>query len=278
MTRWEASFRLNRLFGDIELEYWPDLFNSPYCKVTKRDGVFWLTACRFDKLDEIENVHESARKIITVMIALAKIELGTMFKPEQRDDDKVVVGIAEHVGESTNINVLPETVTAATAHAFALSVKVVVKDEHGNVIHQPREKRWYDPYLDQCDDKIDRTVFRVLAYYARLATWYNLYKAYELILYDINKKESTAKNIIKEKGWISDDKTHKKLSDFGLSAQYYDFLVSPEGDLDESRHTEADYKKKYKGKEPTAIMHKPEAIQLVGKLIKGWLTDKITTK
>jgi hypothetical protein len=277
MTRWEVSFRLNRPLGDIELEYWPDLFNSPDCNVTKQDDAFWLTACRFEKLGEIDDVRESARKLITIMTAFAKIELGTMFQHEQRDDDNVVTAIREHVGNTTNVNVFPGT---ATAHAFALPAKVVIQDEHGNVITQPRQARWYDYYLDRCDDKINDTILRVLAYFARTTSWYNLYKAYELILYDIDKNVHKAENWIIQKGWVDDDKklSRKKLSDFGLSAQYYDFLVSPKGDLDESRHSEAHFQMKFKGKQPADIMHKPEAVQLIGNLIKGWLKDKITTK
>jgi hypothetical protein len=276
MTRWEVSFRLSRPFGDIELEYWPDLFNSPDCNVTKQDGGFWLTACRFEKLDRIDDVRESARKLVTIMKAFAKIELGTMFEHEQRDDDNVVTGIREHVGDTTNVNVFPGT---ATAHAFAFPAKVVIQDEHGNVITQPRQARWYDFCLDRCDDKINDTILRVLAYFARTSSWYNLYKAYELILYDINKNEHKAENWITEKGWVDADKklSRNKLSDFRLSAQYYDFLVSPKGDLDESRHSPAHFLRKFKGKQPADVMHKPEAVQLIGRIIKGWLNDKTTT-
>lgn len=218
MTRWEASFRLKGPLGDVELEYWPDLFNSPDCNVTKQDNEFWLTACRFEKLDAIEDLRESARELITVMMAFAKIELGTMFQHEQRDDDKAVTGVREHVGDTTNVNVFPPT---ATMYMSALPAKVVIQDEDGNVITQPRQTRWYDYYLDRCDDEINDTIFRVLAYFGRTTTWYNLYKARELILYDIDDKSvNKAKDAIIKKGWIDDDKklARKKLSDFGTSA------------------------------------------------------------
>lgn len=278
MTRWEVSFRLSHQFSDIELAYWLGLFDSPSCKVTEEDGSYWLAACRFEKLDEIAEVRESARKLITMMTAFAKIELGTDYQSIGRDEDEdVTSAIREHVGETTNVTVFAKT---ATAFAFANPAKVVIQDKSGNVIPQPRQERWYDDYLDQCDEKISDTILRVLAYFARQASWYNLYKAYELILYDLDKNEHKAENWIIEKGWVDDDKklSRKKLSDFRLSAQYYDFLASPKGDLDESRHSEAHFKSKSKGKQPADIMHKPEAVQLIGNIIKGWLKDKITTK
>jgi hypothetical protein len=274
MTRWEVSFTLNHQFSDIELPYWLDLFNSPSCKVTEVRGSYWLAACRFEKLDDIAEVRESARKLITMMAAFAKIELGTDYQSIGQDEDEdFTSAIREHVGETTNVNVFAKT---ATAYAFGNPAKIVIKDKYGNVLPQPRQERWYDDYLDQCDEKISDEILRVFAYFARQASWYNLYKILELILWDVDKKsENKAKEKIINNGWIDE----RKLDDFTYAANYYDLLVKTGAGnvyLDESRHGEGNFQRKSKGKPiRTDIMHKPEAKNVIGDLIRNWLKFKI---
>jgi hypothetical protein len=278
VTRWEVSFGLNHKFSNIELARWLDLFNSNYCAVAEESGNYWLSACRFEKLDTLDEVRRSARKLITIMTALAKIELGTDYQSIGRDADAdTVTGAREHVGEVTNVTVFPGT---ASSYGFANPARAVIQDKDGNVIPQPRKERWYDFYLDRCDGKIDDTILKVMAYFAQRTSWYNLYKAYELILYDIDKdNEHKAENWIIEKGWVDNE---LKLPSFRFSAQYYDFLVSPKdsvSDLDESRHSEAHYQRHSKGRERhTDIMQKPNAMKLIGNLIKEWLEYKKTAK
>jgi hypothetical protein len=278
VTRWDVSFGLNHKFNNIELAHWLDLFDSPHCKVREENGSYWLAACRFEKLDALDEVRWSARKLITMMTAFAKIELDTDYQSVERDeDDDTVTGVTEHIGDTTNVTVFGK---AATAYAFASPGRTVVQDKDGNVIPQPRQERWYDCYLDKCDDELDDTIFQVLAYFGRRTSWHNLYKILELILYDVdNKSENKAKNWITKKGWV--DET--KLSDFTFSVQYYDFLVRIQDKskhLDESRHSEAYYRRKEskKGETHCGIMHKPDAMKLIGNLTKEWLEYKKTAK
>jgi hypothetical protein len=279
VTRWEVSFGLNHKFSYVELAHWLDLFDSPRCQVGEDNGSYWLAACRFEKLDALDEVRWSARKLIKMMTAFAKIELDTDYQSVERDeDDDTVTGVREHVGQTTNVTVFGKT---ATVYVSANPGKIVIRDKDGNVIPQPRKERWYDFYLDRCDEEIGDTILRAIAYFARRTSWYNLHKAYELILYDIDKDSAhKAENWIIETGWVDDDKklSHKKLSHFRLSAQYYDFLVSPKGDLDESRHSPAHFLRKFKGKQPADVMHKPEAMKLIGNLTKEWLEYKKTGK
>jgi hypothetical protein len=67
-------------YSDIELDYWLKLFDSPACKVTKTEGgEYYLTACRFERLEHKE-FRESQKRLITMMITFAKMELGIDFQ------------------------------------------------------------------------------------------------------------------------------------------------------------------------------------------------------
>jgi hypothetical protein len=180
MTRWELRIRLNHQFSDIELAYWPGLFDSPACKVTrKEDGGYYLTACRLEKLNA-NKMGESANKLITMMTAFAKIELDTDFQCIEHDDEVgLISSMREQTGDKPNVYA---PVNPGKAYAFAHPPTPVIQDEDGNIAPQERQERWYDDYLNRCDDRIDSTfMFKALDYFAKKTAPIQLRWTYETI-------------------------------------------------------------------------------------------------
>jgi hypothetical protein len=191
MTRREIPLILNHPFGDIELGHWLNLFDSPACKVTrKEDGGYYLTACRLEKPAEAYEVRESAEKLIIMMTAFAKIELDTDFQSIQRDDKHFISGFREYRDDKTvNYVFLVGSSSDSVGKAIVTSE---LPDKDSNVV---RQERWYDYYLDQCDDWIDNTVvFKALDYFAVKTTPLTLRSTYYTILYNEGGKDRLLKN------------------------------------------------------------------------------------
>jgi hypothetical protein len=161
-----SLLQLNHRFSEIELPYWPFLFGSPYCKVERAtNSSYILTACRVEKLDHNE-VFESAERLKTMMQALAKIELGVDFANLEPDDkENAISSIRRRLGNTCdNFTHL----AAGRCVASANPVEVEIKDEYGNIVSHPRQEHWYDYFLDQCEDRVDKTaVFKALSYFAQ---------------------------------------------------------------------------------------------------------------
>jgi hypothetical protein len=274
----EIFFTLNYRFSGVAEDQWQDLFDSPACKVTKtEDDSYCLTACRLEKLKDYNSAVEAAKKLVTMLIAFTKIEFNTDIQRIEPHELCFIYSLRDDVGDKTNVFVFSGEVIVLEVSVAGGTV--IIRDIDGRIVPQapqaPQE-HWFDYYLNQCDDEIDSTIFDVLAYFARTASWYNLYKILELILWDVDKKsENKAKEKIVNNGWIDE----WKLDDFTYAATYYDFLVQAGAEnvyLDESRHTEGYFQRKSKGKPiRTNIMHKPEAKNVIGNLIRNWLKSKI---
>jgi len=128
--------------------------------------------------------------------AFAKIELGGDFPIYQcRGRGKIVVD-SENAATiirsldgnvEGNADVFTSGITA-TATFKANVANVVIQDEDDNVVHQEsltRPERWFDHYLNRCDEEIDRVVFDALYHFAQVTSWFSLYEIYEHITFDI---------------------------------------------------------------------------------------------
>jgi len=199
MTRWGVPIQLPHKFSDIELNRWLHLFDSPDCKVTQvADGSYYLTACRLEKLGSDDEVKESANKLVTMMTAIAKIEMDMDFQSIGDDNDENVVNsIQERVSDtSSNITTYPKP---ARAYMFALVPTVEIRDEHGNIVTQPRQARWYDRILDQCDGSIyNKPEFTALSYFAQKTEARTVRLTYETI-----QDDEGDDNAIVHNGWVS---------------------------------------------------------------------------
>jgi len=206
----EVALKLNHPFSDWELDnHWLELFDSADCKVTKKDGGYWLTACRFEKLED-NKVLESANNLITMMTAIAKIEHGYDFQSFIREK-KVADSYVERFGNDAKV------VANEEARIVGLEKNTVQElDKDGNPIpkNQERQERWYDFYVCQCDDWIDNTVmFKALEYFAKENEPRRLRLIYETI-----RKDEGGKNAVLNNQWF--DKA--KLDEFWDFIHYHD--------------------------------------------------------
>jgi len=209
MTRWELRLGLDSRFI---LDYWPDLFDSPACKVTRKEDGYYLIACRLENLDNNE-VLESAKKLIAMMTAFAKIDLDTEFQSIGHDDEEDFISSShEHIDGKNVYRVFPK---ANTSSISVCKATAVIQDKDGNIVPKERRERWYDYYLDRCDDWIDNTVvFKTLSYFAEKTTPRTLRLTYETIRNDEGGKDQ----ILNNNDWATRD----KLSDFTRSINHPD--------------------------------------------------------
>lgn len=248
---WEIPLQLSHNFSSVELNRWLRLFDSPNCKVTQaQDGSYYLTACRFEKLANADAVKKSADKLIVMMIAIAKIELDMDFPSIGDDNNKNhVSGVRQNLGDSSNVTAYPEP---AEVYSFVLDPTVEIRDEQGNIVTQPRQARWYDHYLDQCDDSLyNKVEFRASSYFAEKTEPRTLRLVYELIRDDEGDKHAVLRN-----GWFS--KT--RLDEFWYFIHYHDL---------EGKELHA----KSKTNPPTMSLEKARVF-VANDLLKKWLIKK----
>jgi hypothetical protein len=199
-ARWKIPLRLNHILSDTELNRWLHLFDSPKCKVSqKQDGRYCLTACRFEKFDKADEVKKSAEKLITMLTAFAKIELDIDFKSITNVNKERLVGaVLEDADDSGNVTVYPET---PGAYASAMQPTVEIRDKDGNVVTQPRQARWWDCYLDQCDDSVYNTAaFKALSHFAEKSEARTIRLTYETVRNDEGGKKKVLRNC-----WMTED-------------------------------------------------------------------------
>jgi hypothetical protein len=275
MTHREIAIALIRGF---RIEDWPDLFDSPECKVTKENGGYWLTACGFENLDD-RQVLESAEKLKIMMAAFAKIELGTDFQSIEHDYDGDLGDIRERVGDKTTMS-RRGTAKAAKGIWSAGIMTGILGDKNdndvgdnvvdGNAVQKEREERLHDYYLNRCDNDTDSNVFDALYYFAEDTSFYSLYKAYETIKVDTDGHpyiDHDCKMV--DEGWVEYD----DLNAFKKSANCYGVVRSPEGKYG-LRHSPAECRqwKQYKG----AICSLAQAEYFMRHLLEQWLKSKCT--
>lgn len=298
MEEGEVSWFVSLFGSENEKELLRGFLDLPNCRLVqakeKNKGCY-LTASRFSNLADYEEVCESAKKLLTMIRAFAKIELGGDFQSINVGGRGKVVVDSENA--ATIIRSLDGNVDGkadvyisgitATAHFKANVPNVAIQDEDGDVAHEERPARparWFDYYLNRCDEEIDRTVFDALYHFAQVTSWFSLYKIYELITFDIyDESGNKAKNKMIKDGWVDEG----KLNDFLFSAQYYDVVGGAKDaylGLESARHSWTQYlkdlrkRKRSKADNPQdSIMHLPEAENLMRNILEKWLKSKQTS-
>jgi len=248
MASVEVRLRLNHIFSNVELGYWLDLFNSPACKITrKEDGAYYLTACRFEKLTDDE-VFDSANKLTTMMTAFAKIELDVDYQSiEPEDEGNSIISIHKPT----------DTICLRTKPliAYVSTLPTTLKVEGAEPVYPEPQEHWYDFYLDQCDDWVDHTVmFKALSDFAKKTTSFTLYWVYETIEIDERSRDAVRK---------LDGVTKKELRLFTESINRYDM----EG---RGRHAE---KPKDDYNRPRMSLSEARTF-LASRILKPWLVKK----
>jgi hypothetical protein len=276
------------LFGsEDELKQLHGFLDSPNCRLVqfkeKNKGCY-LTACRFSNLTDPKKVCESAKKLLTMIRAFAKIELGGDFLSVNVGQGKIIIDsknnasiIRQRVDGNDNwvyLTVVPNGTASANPVEVTVGGSVITSDAEAS----EREERPHDYYLNRCDEEIDSTVlFEALFYFAQVTSWYSLYKVFKTI--------QSKNKISKIKEWVDGN----KLESFSTSAQYYDAIGGAKDaylGLDGGRHTISEFQKEMKEAEdkalkkgqknrpPPLVMHLPEAENLIRNLLKKWLESK----
>jgi hypothetical protein len=268
-----------RIFGnESELKKLRDLLDSPECRLLlfkpPNEGCY-LTSCSFSKLTDQEAVLESAKKLVTLIRAFAKLELGGDFQSINVGTGKTTVDVGTTPFLIKCVGGKPDGVFAfcKTAHmSFSANVaKVIVTDKDGNVVQEEppkREKRVHDDYLNRCDEEIDSNVFDTLYYFAEETSFYSLYKVYETIKEDTDGHPKIDQNCkMVADGWVD----YKDLKAFKESANCYGIVRSPEGKYS-LRHSPAKCRqgKQYQG----AIFDLSQCLDFIKRLLERWLSWK----
>jgi hypothetical protein len=132
-------------------------------------------------------------------------------------------------------------------------MNIIVLDKDGNVANQ--EGKWYDFYLNQCDDWIDSTVmFKALSYFAKKTEPITLRLTYETIRDD----EEGKYKLIRNNDWV--DETE---------------LTSFTGSIHHAKGQELHSKYQDPNSKYTPEMPLPKARKfLAQRLLKPWLMKK----
>jgi hypothetical protein len=298
MEEGEVSWFVSLFGSENEKELLRGFLDLPNCRLVqakeKNKGCY-LTASRFSNLADDEEVCESAKKLLTMIRAFAKIELGGDFQSinvggrgkivvDNENAATIIRSLDGNVDGKADVYISGITATAT----FKANVpNVVIQDDDGNVVHQERltrPERWFDYYLNRCDEEIDRKVFDALYHFAQVTSWFSLYKIYELITFDIyDESGNKAKNKMIKDGWVDEG----ELNLFLFSAQYYDVVGGAKDaylGLESARHSWAQYlkdlrkRKRSKADNPQdSIMHLPEAENLMRNILEKWLKSKQTS-
>lgn len=215
MTRWEINLKLKDTFSDTELKHWLNLFNFPGCNLTRvEDGSYCLTAERFEKLTNRNEVAESARKLVKMMAAIAKINSDADFQRRKASDDKdIISSIRENLGDKSNITVFLDVVNGGTTEVCGGTA--IIRDKNGNIVPQEQQEHqveWYDDYLNRYDVWINNPViFKALDCFAEKTTPRTLRLVYEIVRDNEGNEGALLKN-----NWV----TKKELSAFTRSISH----------------------------------------------------------
>lgn len=278
--QWYAS-----LYGtESELQQLCDFFNSSKCQIVKRkephEG-YYLTACRFSNLPDERKVCESAKKLLTLIRAFAKIERKGDFQSinigsgHMRVESDNVPSIIKIVDGKQYFYLFPKTIISTIS---VLDPTVIIQDEDRDISPQkPRQpqKLLPDYYLNRCDDRIDSNVLDALYYFAQETSFYSLYKIYETIKIDVDRNLDPTKGKMLNARWTTED----EIRDFRYSAHCYDVVRNAKGLYGGSgRHSRAECDRKIQTRERAphtgSILDLPEAESFIRHILEKWLDSK----
>ena len=236
-------------------------FGNEEQSVSTKEAKCYLKSARLAELPD-EEVRKQAIKLISAVKAIVKVKNKCEFQSIKFGGS----GILTEDGLPIKSVMF---VTAGNVQAETTKVTVII----GGKVSQDDSYS----YLNHLSDLIDDypRVFDALYYFSQYTSWFSLYKVYETITYDINNKsKNKAEARIIKDGWA----TESEIDSFGYSAQYSDALgdVTDVTGLHGSRHSKAEYEKKYDEEHPFtgSIMNLPKAKKLIGSLLENWLESK----
>jgi hypothetical protein len=276
---WKKRLTVNQPLTDVELEHSLELFDTATCKVTREEnGEYYLTACRFDKLSEADEVNESATKLTTIMKAIVKVE-HCINHPEngegsysgifERGNDEWHEYVKVKISNVPNVDVevLKPIVTAQSFYEDGSPMPQHAEDNSPPQENEKGQDCWYRWLISPCTDDIDSEVFDAIYYFAEEASFYSLYKAYETIKVDVDGNKELKKSKIYDNQWAIED----DVRDFDLSANCYGAVRDPTGKYT-LRHSVTWCRKMVQA--PRSILELEEAESFIRNLMKKWLEWK----
>ena len=282
MNESQATWFVSLFGSEHEMEQLRGFLELPNCRLVqaKINKGCYLTSCRFSNLTDSKEVCESAKKLLTMIRAFAKIEVGGDFLSVNVGGRSKVVGSENATTIIRSLDGNVDSKVKADVHVFGITASitfkanvpnVVIQDKDGNVVNQERlarPERWFDYYLNRCDDDIDSNVFDTLYYFAEETSFYSLYKVYETIKEDTDGHPKIDQNCkMVADGWVD----YKDLKAFKESANCYGIVRSPEGKYS-LRHSPAKCRqgKQYQG----AIFDLSQCLDFIKRLLERWLSWK----
>ena len=260
------------LFGsDSELKRLRSFLDSPNCSLQQfkeTNDRYYLTSCRFSNLVDAKEVCDSAKKLVIMIRAFAKLQLGGSFQSIRIGSGKVAVDTNNVASIIRLIDGSQSDWVYSTEVVAITSVESVEVNGAGLLAPPAREKRIHDDYLNLCDDVIDSNIFDALYYFAEETTFYSLYKVYETIKRDTDNLPQIDHNCkMVDDGWVKYD----DLKAFKKSANCYGVVRSPKGKYS-LRHSQAECRqgKVYKG----PIYNLKQAESFIRHLFERWFSWK----
>jgi hypothetical protein len=261
------------LFGsENEPKQLHDFLDSPNCRLVQFKEIStqcYLTACRFSNLTDPKKVCESAKTLLIMIRAFAKIERKGDFQSinigqgKSIVDNKNATSIVRERVEGTDRWVWP-TVPTVTASVNPLEASVSGSVKTSAAEPSECDKRLHDYYLNLCNEEISYDVIDALFYFALPTQWYTLYKAYETIKLAVDghlckdeKSKKKPSKIIKLE-WVN---SATELDNFTYTANHYD------ADGRHSRLWREHGKKPFSG----SLITLSEGEGLVRRLLTKWL-------
>ena len=269
------------LYGyNDELKQLDEFLDSPKChleQLKETNERYFLTACRFSNLTEDSEIIESAKKLVTIIKAFAKIELERDFQSINIGHGKIIIDnkdvtiIIKRVAGRQDVSIALPTL-GATASVISAAVTMASAESSTPSKHK---KNIHDDYLNRCDEEIDGNIFDALYYFAEETSFYSLYKVYEIIksVTDKNPDVNKYSKMIRCR-WV---KNVDEVLAFKRSANCYGAVKNPEGKYSR-RHSEEwcleqvrlKRAKEYKGD----ILELPETEDFIRRLLKNWIASK----
>ena len=273
MSQSKPQWFVSILGSEHELKLLYDFLDSPNCCLEQLENkVCYLTSCRFSNIEDAKEVCDSAKKLVVMIKAFAKLELGRDFQSVRTGSGKIVIDTKNTASIIQRVNGSQSAwIYLTTQEATAITPTAKARARGAELVEPPeREKRIHDDYLNRCDEDIDSNIFDALYYFAEETSFYSLYKAYETIKVDTDNHPRIDQNCkMVDIDWVRYD----NLNAFKKSANCYGVSRSPEGKYS-LRHSQAECKrgKKYKG----AIFNLTQAEDFIKCLLEKWLSWKQT--
>jgi hypothetical protein len=261
------------LYGyNDELKQLNEFLDSPECHLEQfkeTNERYFLTACRFSNLTEVNAIIESAKKLVTIIKAFAKIELGGDFQSinigtgKTIIDNKDVTTIIKRAADRQEVSIILSTLGVT---ASVISATTTITGAEPSTAPEHKKSVYYD-YLNRCDEEIHGNIFDALYFFAEETSYYSLYKAYETIKLDVDGNLELKESRICYYQWT----TEEEIRNFRQSANCYAAIRDSEGKY-KLRHSVAECRRSAEA--PNVILDLSAAKSFIRHLMKNWLKCK----